>query len=189
MCLELPAQLATRRAIMPDLNIQSITQSMVRALHRRPAEWLTFSSLAREIGMDPDLLGGIVDSRPDIFAVSQDRRLKLREAVVEQIAFQGIANWRIPDIPEPPSSVRFPPIASTGQGLAGTGCYCQLSDEMILDDLKRGSPPEDALVRTCCWQRICRVRGRNFNLVEAETWQEICSYRGYLRGRENPAGF
>jgi hypothetical protein len=174
---------------MPDLDIQAIIQSMVRALHRRPAKWLTFSFLAQVIGKDIDLLGGIADSRPDIFAVSQDRRLKLRQSVVEQIAVQGIVNWRIPEIPEPRSSSGSYSRAIPGQGLAGAGCYCQLTDETILDDLKRGSPPEDALVRTCCWKRICQVRGRYFNHVEAETWQEICSYRGYLRARENPAGF
>jgi hypothetical protein len=67
--------------------------------------------------------------------------------------------------------------------------YCGRSDTDILRDIIRGCIPEDALVSGCCWQRICEVRGRNFNQVDAETWREICKERGYLFGRQNPRGF
>ena len=68
-------------------------------------------------------------------------------------------------------------------------CYCDASDKEILDDLIREDVPSDALVRACCWSRICQVRGRNFNSVDPEVWGRICANRGYLFGRQNPRGY
>lgn len=68
-------------------------------------------------------------------------------------------------------------------------CYCDNSDVEILNDLKRGSIPDEALVNSCCWRRICQVRGRYFEEVDDETWRDICRERGYLRRRQNPRGF
>lgn len=68
-------------------------------------------------------------------------------------------------------------------------CYCDSSDEEILGDLLREAIPKDALVRGCCWRRVCQVRGRNFNQVDAEAWSNICRERGYLLRRQNPRGF
>lgn len=33
-------------------------------------------------------------------------------------------------------------------------CYCDNPDVTILDDLKRQTVPDEALVRSCCWSRI-----------------------------------
>lgn len=68
-------------------------------------------------------------------------------------------------------------------------CYCDESDEDILDDLNREDVPSEALVRECCWKRICEVRGWNINSVDPEVWRRICTERGYLLSRQNPRGF
>ena len=38
------------------------------------------------------------------------------------------------------------------------GCYCNSSYADIYNDIRRGSIPEEALVRGCCWKAICKVR-------------------------------
>jgi hypothetical protein len=68
-------------------------------------------------------------------------------------------------------------------------CYCDSSDEEILQDLLRDGVPEEALTRSCCWKRVCQVRGRNFNQIDPEIWSRICTERGYLLQRQNPRGF
>jgi hypothetical protein len=69
-------------------------------------------------------------------------------------------------------------------------CYCSSTDDdEILSDILRADVPDDALVKNCCWRRICQVRGRNFNQIDDFTWREICRQRGYLYSRENPRGF
>ena len=68
-------------------------------------------------------------------------------------------------------------------------CYCETPDDDVLDDIIGESIPDDALVNTCCWRRICQVRGRHFNEIDPDTWSETCRKRGYLFGRQNPRGF
>ena len=68
-------------------------------------------------------------------------------------------------------------------------CYCDNEDWDILNDTRNGSVPSDALVQSCCWRRVCQVRGRNYHLVAPETWEQICRERGYSFARENPRGF
>lgn len=68
-------------------------------------------------------------------------------------------------------------------------CYCDNEDWDILNDIRNGSVPSDALVQSCCWSRVCQVRGRNYNHVDPETWEQICRERGYSYARENPRGF
>jgi hypothetical protein len=68
-------------------------------------------------------------------------------------------------------------------------CYCDSTEKTIVHDLKRGSIPEEALVNSCCWKEICRIRGRNFSAIDPEKWREICTERGYLLRRQNPRGF
>jgi hypothetical protein len=68
-------------------------------------------------------------------------------------------------------------------------CYCETRDTEILNDIRHEPIPEDALVNGCCWRRICQVRGRPFNKIDADTWTEVCRKRGYLFRRENPRGF
>ena len=169
-----------------------IIAAMVIMLRAHPGEWLTFGYLASLIAMkdcDANIIGAMADFRPDLFAVSRDRKLKLRTAVVEKVARQGIANWRVPERPEQPRSEGFNRHSTTGAGAAAGGCYCNLADEEILDDLKDGSVPDEALVFSCCWKNICRVRGLSFGQVPDETWTEICRRRGYIQQRENPRGF
>jgi hypothetical protein len=76
-------------------------------------------------------------------------------------------------------------------------CYCDSSDDVILNDLKLQAVPDDALLRKCCWSRISQVRGRTFSGSEntpswdldGKIWKELCSKRGYLQTRQNPRGF
>jgi hypothetical protein len=68
-------------------------------------------------------------------------------------------------------------------------CYCDSPEDQILLDIGRGSVPEDALVRACCWREICRTRGRNFDRVDADVWRQVCAKRGFLYARQNPRGF
>jgi hypothetical protein len=63
-------------------------------------------------------------------------------------------------------------------------CYCNAADFAILRDIDRGTIPEAALVRSCCWKRICRVRGRNFRAVRPDKWRELCAKRGYVFAQE-----
>jgi hypothetical protein len=68
-------------------------------------------------------------------------------------------------------------------------CLCDWPDEDVLNDVVNESLPDYSLVNSCCWRRICQVRGRNYHAVELETWVNICSRRGYLQQRQNPRGF
>ena len=68
-----------------------------------------------------------------------------------------------------------------------TTCYCERSESAILRDLLRGRIPEEGLVNTCCWRRVCRVRANNE--LDPEVWIRICTERGYLLQRQNPRGF
>ena len=68
-------------------------------------------------------------------------------------------------------------------------CYCSTPERQILSDINRVAVPADALVEDHCWRTICRVRGRNFKLVEPESWSEVCTGRGYLLRRHNSRGF
>lgn len=75
------------------------------------------------------------------------------------------------------------------KSLVYVDCICQRDDEEILGWIQSEALPDEALVNTCCWKRICQVRGRNFSQVDEETWSNICFKRGYLFGRQNPRGF
>jgi hypothetical protein len=70
-------------------------------------------------------------------------------------------------------------------------CYCYpvVTNNEVLRDIVNQSIPDEALVCTHCWTRICRVRGLNFSSIDGGTWREICAQRGYLFARENPRGF
>lgn len=73
-------------------------------------------------------------------------------------------------------------------------CYCDTSDNAILNDLTRQAVPDDALLSKCCWKRISEVSGRTFTGSEntpswdpdGEIWKALCRKRGHLfqsRGR------
>lgn len=67
--------------------------------------------------------------------------------------------------------------------------YCRYSEARLLRYLTTGNVPSEALVNSCCWRRLCQVRGLHFNKIDPETWREICHQRGYVFDRENPRGF
>jgi hypothetical protein len=168
-----------------------IIGSMVKALRARPGEWLTFAYMSSAIDIpncDANIVGAMADYRPDLFAVSNDKRLKLRAEIVEDVARQGIS-WRVPERPAQVRLGSFDRHGGTQTAPTPNGCYCSLSDEEILIALKDASVPDEALVFSCCWKNICRVRGLFFNLVPADAWTEICRRRGYIQRRENPRGF
>jgi hypothetical protein len=68
-------------------------------------------------------------------------------------------------------------------------CYCAVSRQVILKDIESSSVPDEALVRSCCWETVCRVRAWNLEAVDSEVWRDLCAKRGYLFGRQNPRGF
>ena len=169
---------------------ERIIRRIVEVLQKHPGEWFTFRRLSSFVeipGCDADIIAAIAEYRPDLFALSNDRRVKLRLAVVESISQRGISNWQVPPRPEPVRPERFhnEPFSEIARG----GCYCKVRDAVVLHDLILGAVPDEALVYSCCWRHICRVRGLNFNQVSEEIWREICQRRGYLRERENPRGF
>ena len=169
-----------------------IIDCMVKALRSRPGEWLTFAYLSSLVSLpdcDANLIGAMADYRPDLFAVTKDRKLKLRLNIAEDVARKGPTNWQVPAPPEKVSEPNPGRHAVASFGESAAGCYCILPDEDVLFDLKAGSIPDEALVYSCCWKNICRVRGLFFNLVPPETWTEICRRRGYIQQRENPRGF
>jgi len=174
------------------LDEEHLIRSMVRVLHEHPGEWLTFRKLSRlvaEPSCDADLVGAIADYRDDLFAVSRDRKLKLRPRVTEGIAHRGMENWKVPARPEKEKPQYVGTHGGSTSGITGAKCYCDLSYEEILQGLVEGAIPDEALVYSCCWKTICRVRGLYFNSVDPEIWREICARRGYIQNRENPRGF
>jgi hypothetical protein len=68
-------------------------------------------------------------------------------------------------------------------------CICSWDDIDIMDCLINESLPDEALLNSCCWRRICQVRGRNSSGVGYKRWVDLCARRGYLLYRENPRGF
>lgn len=68
-------------------------------------------------------------------------------------------------------------------------CYCNNSDSTILADILNETIPDEALTRSCCWKKICTIRGRHFSAVDGDVWSKICTKRGYILARENSRGF
>ena len=66
-------------------------------------------------------------------------------------------------------------------------CYCDKSESEILDHLKRSLVPDDALLRLCCWRKICKVRGQRFNELDDRTWNQLCDRRVQLNAQQKPA--
>jgi hypothetical protein len=167
-----------------------ILRLIVGVLTSHPSEWLTFSRVSAILGksgIDSDIVAALVEFRPDLFAVTRDRRFKLRSSAHESITLVGISRWQLPPRRQPQNE----PVFREGMHaeIPSGGCYCNVGDVSVLKDLINGSVPDAALVYRCCWVHICRVRGLNFRAVDDETWREICQRRGYLRERENPRGF
>lgn len=168
----------------------AILRCIIQLLLNHPAEWFTFRRAAFPVShaaADADLIAALVEYRQDLFGISDDRRFKLRPAVAEAIAQNGFVQWQIPSKPEPIRSEGFR--SDMHPEIPNGGCYCNVGEYSVLRDFMNGSVPEAALVYSCCWSHICRVRGLHFNDVPEETWREICARRGYLRARQNSRGF
>jgi hypothetical protein len=166
--------------------------AIVFALRTRPSEWISFRRLAALLnmpGIDGDVVGALVDYRPDIFAVSKDRKVKLRMTTVEEISLRGKTEWKLPEVPQKKSPNPISSRGTTAGDHVVVGCYCDLPSDAILEDLKNANIPEEALVNSCCWRRICSVRGSNLWAIPEDIWREICERRGYLYFRQNPRGF
>lgn len=58
------------------------------------------------------------------------------------------------------------------------GVCCEDEDE-ILEQIVSNSFEAEALTYDCCWEEICRVRGRNFHAVSLSCWTELCRERAY----------
>ena len=63
-------------------------------------------------------------------------------------------------------------------------CYCEKPDIEIGKDLKSGTVPDDALLRNCCWRKICKVRGKWFQEIGDLAWSQLCDKRAELSGKE-----
>jgi hypothetical protein len=85
------------------LDDESLIRSMILVLRNHPGEWFTFRRLSRLValpGMDEYTIGAIAEYRQDLFAISNDRRLKHREQAIAQMAAQDAENWVIPQRPD-----------------------------------------------------------------------------------------
>jgi hypothetical protein len=67
-------------------------------------------------------------------------------------------------------------------------CYCDKPEAEILADLKRDLTPDDALLRMCCWRKVCRVRGQRFMEVDDGVWNKVCDRRVQLIAKQDPMG-
>jgi len=83
----------------PELDDEGLIRSMVRVLRQHPGEWLTFRRISQLVaipGIEEYAVGSVAEYRDDLFAISHDRKVKLRQSVLEQTAHQDITNWVVP---------------------------------------------------------------------------------------------
>jgi hypothetical protein len=171
------------------LDDESLIWKMVFVLRNHPNEWFSFGKLRRLIaipGGDENVIAAISGYRDDLFAVHQDRRVKLRESIVGQLARQDLANWKVPKrmVPDERRELRDRVACAIG-GAEGT-CYCDVPVPKILSEIIGETVPDEALILACCWITICRVRGLYMQLVSSDAWSELCRRRVDVKHRENP---
>lgn len=68
-------------------------------------------------------------------------------------------------------------------------CYHRLVKPIIIRDVQRGTVPEEALRKSCCWSKICEVRHLAKIGIHSPTWVELCRRREtilYRKGRIPP---
>jgi hypothetical protein len=67
----------------------------------------------------------------------------------------------------------------------GTECYCNSPERTILKDIQRGTVPDGAFPKRCCWSKICSVRQKYGYMVSkrSEAWRELCARMGSIRTR------
>ena len=64
-----------------------------------------------------------------------------------------------------------------------------MDDEEIVEAINDNSIDPEDLVSRDGWRIICQVRGRNFNEIDEEAWEDLCKLRGYHLYRRNSRGF
>lgn len=173
----------------PGLDDEAIIRKIVSVLRQHPGEWLTFRRLSQLIaipGIDEYAVGGVAEYREDLFAISHDRKVKLRQSVLEQTAHQDVTNWVVPA--RRVNDERRELEEKVARAISGekSGCYCSMSDSKILTDIIGEHVPDEALILGHCWIRICEVRGPDLTSIPPEVWSEICRRRAVIKRRENP---
>ncbi len=163
---------------------------MVRALRTRPAEWLTFRELSRLIAnreLDENLLGAMADYRKDIFATTCDRKLKLREEVIEETAHRDLGDWAVPERRASDERRELRERVARAIPRANGGCYCDLPESEILEDIYAERVPNEALILSYCWKTISRTRlADETAYMPPDIWVELCRRPNDIRWRENP---
>ena len=173
----------------PGLDDEALIRSMVRVLRQHPGEWLAFrrlSQLVAILGIDEYVVGGVAEYRDDLFAISHDRKVKLRQSVLEQTAHRDVTNWVVPQRIVLDERRELRNRVARALGAADGTCYCQVSPPTILSEIIGESVPDEALILSCCWITICRVRGPDTHLVSSDVWSELCRRRVDVKHRENP---
>jgi hypothetical protein len=174
------------------LDEEALIRKMVIVLRQHPNEWLLFRKLSRLVaisGIDENVIASFAAYRTDLFAVGHDRRVKLRESVLEQTAHQNVKNWAVPARRVSDGRRELEEKVARAIGGEKSGCYCSLSDSRILADIVMEHIPDEALILGHCWIRICTVRGPDSTLVPTEVWSEVCRRRAIIKRRENPHDF
>ena len=174
------------------LDEDGLIRRMVIVLRQHPGEWLTFRRLSRLVaipGMDEHVLAPIAAYRDDLFAISHDRKVKLRQGVLEQTAHQDLTNWVVPA--RRVNDERRELEEKVARAISGekSGCYCSMPDSKILIDIIGEHVPDEALILAHCWIRICEVRGPDLTSIPPEVWSELCRRRAIIKRRENPHDF
>jgi hypothetical protein len=174
------------------LDDDALIRRMVIVLRKHPGEWLTFRRLSRLVaipGMDENVLAAMAEYRDDPFAISHDRKVKLREGILEQTAHQDVTNWLVPA--RRVNDERRELEEKVAQAISGEkgGCYCSMSDSKILTDIIREYVPDEALILAHCWIRICQVRGPDLTSIPREVWSDLCRRPAVIKRRENPHDF
>src|ERR1700692_3325519 len=81
------------------LDDQALIRLMMIVLREHPGECLTFRRLSHLVaipGINEYAVGGVAEYRVDLFAISHDRKVKLRQSILEQTAHQDVTNWAVP---------------------------------------------------------------------------------------------
>jgi len=62
-------------------------------------------------------------------------------------------------------------------------CYHRFPESIIFTDIQRGTVPEEALRKSCCWSKISEVRGKHRRKIgiRSATWLDLCSRMGTIR--------
>jgi hypothetical protein len=176
----------------PGLDDESIIRKMVSVLRQHPGEWLTFRRLSQLVAIpriDGDIIAAISEHRDDLFATTHDRKVKLRQIVLEQTAHQDVTNWMVPA--HRVNDERRELEEKVARAISGekSGCYCGMSDSRILTDIIGEHVPDEALILAHCWIRICEVRGPDLTSIPPEVWSELCRRRAVIKRLENPRDF